>query len=79
MEQLVQRKNILIRNTNKRKQDDKSFKCLGDFKNYFNSNEHNDIHKYIHIYRISENLFYYMQAEDFVIHELRKVGIVDEN
>lgn len=71
--------NILIRNTNKRKQDDNSFKCLGDFKNYFNSNEYNNIHKYIHIYRISENLFYYMQAEDFVIHELRKVGIIDEN
>ena len=71
--------NILICDTNKGKQNGNSFKCLGDFKNYFNSNEHNEIHKYIHIYRITENLFYYMQAEDFVIYELRKAGIVDEN
>ncbi len=71
--------NILIRNSNQKKQDYNSFKCMGDFKSYFDSSEHNNIHKYIHIYRISENSFYYMQAEDFVIHELRKVGMMDEN
>jgi len=71
--------NILIRNINQKTQNDNRFKCMGDFKGYFNSSEHNDTHKYIYIYRISENPFYYMQAEDFVVHELRKVGIIDEN
>lgn len=71
--------NILIRNINQKNQSDNSLKCLGDFKGYFNSSEQNAIHKYIYIYRISENLFYYMQAEDFVMHELRKAGIIDEN
>lgn len=71
--------NILIRNVAQKKQGDNDFQCMGDFEYFFHSTMHDDIHKYIHIYRISENLFSYMQAEDFIIYELRKAGMMDED
>lgn len=58
---------------------DTEFKCLGDVTEEVNKELHYSNHSYINIYRISDNLFYYMQAEDFIIHELKKEGIIDEN
>lgn len=55
---------------------DESFKCLGDATEDVNKELHYSDHSYINIYRISDNLFYYMQAEDYIIHELKKEGVI---
>lgn len=71
--------NILIKDIKQVKgRNDEQFKCLGDAVEDVNEELHYSNHSYINIYRISDNLFYYMQAEDFIIHELRKEGIIDD-
>lgn len=57
---------------------DTEFKCLGDAVGDVNRELNYSNHSYINIYRISDNLFSYMQAEDYVLSELRKEGIIDE-
>lgn len=54
------------------------FKCLGDVAEDVNKELHYSNHRYINIYRISDNLFQYMQAEDYILNELRKEGVIDE-
>lgn len=71
--------NILIKDIRQSKgKVDKEFKCLGDVTEDVNKELHYSNYRYINIYRISDNLFYYMQAEDYIVHELRKEGIIDE-
>lgn len=57
---------------------DTEYKCLGDAVEDVNRELNYSNHSYINIYRISDNLFSYMQAEDYVLSELRKEGIIDE-
>lgn len=54
------------------------YRCLGDVADIVNAELHYPNHSYINIYRITDDLFYYMQAEDYIIHELRKEGIINE-
>ena len=56
---------------------DTEYKCLGDAVVNVNSELNYSNHSYINIYRISNNLFSYMQAEDYILNELRKEGIID--
>lgn len=72
--------NILIKDIKQIKgKRDSQFQCLGDANQDVNKELNYSNHNYINIYRISDNLFHYMQAEDFIIHELRKAGFIDEN
>lgn len=72
--------NVLIRDIRQIKgRTNTEFKCLGDVTNEVNQELHYSNHRYINLYRISENLFYYMQAEDYIVHELKKEGIIGEN
>ncbi len=71
--------NILIKDIKQIKGHlDPEFKCLGDVTAEVNKELNYSNHNYINIYRISDNSFSYMQAEDYTIHELRKEGIIDE-
>ena len=56
---------------------DTEYKCLGDAVGDVNRELNYSNHSYINIYRISDNLFSYMQAEDYILNELRKEGIID--
>lgn len=72
--------NILIKDIKQIKgQNDDEFKCLGDAINDVNNELHYPNHSYINIYRISNDSFQYMQAEDYIIHELRKEGFINED
>lgn len=72
--------NILIKDIRQVKgKSETKFKCLGNATEDVNRELHYSNHRYINLYRISDNLFYYMQAEDFIVNELRKEGIIDEN
>lgn len=72
--------NILIKDIKQLKgHADGEFKCLGDTAVEVNNELHYPNHSYIYIYRISDDSFCYMQAEDYIIHELRKEGIIDGN
>lgn len=68
---------ILIRDiqqtTPSRKTD---YQCLGDAVDEINDKLHFPNYIHINIYKISENPFKYMQAEDFVLNQLRKEGII---
>ena len=71
--------NILIKDISQIKgKVDIEYKCLGDTVYDVNNELHYSNHSYINIYRISDNLFNYMQAEDYILNELRKEGIIDE-
>lgn len=70
--------NILIKDIRQVKgKVDTKYKCLGDAVADVNRELNYSNHSYINIYRISDNLFSYMQAEDYVLSELRKEGIID--
>lgn len=70
--------NILIKDIKQLKgYPDEEYKCLGDVNKIVNEELHFPNHRYINIYRITENLFKYMQAEDYVIHQLKKEGIIN--
>lgn len=70
--------NILIKDICQTKGErDEPFKCLGDAKNEINEELHYPVKNYISIYRISDDRFYYMQAEDYILFELRKEGVID--
>lgn len=72
--------NILIKDIKQVKGHlDGRFQCLGDSTESVNKELHYSNHSYINIYRISDNLFYYMQAEDYIVHELKKEGVIDED
>lgn len=71
--------NILIKDISQvRGRVDAEYKCLGDAAEDVNRELHYSNHRYINIYRISDNLFHYMQAEDYILNELRKEGVIDE-
>lgn len=57
---------------------DTKFICLGDSAEFVNRQLNYSDHSYINIYRITDNLFRYMQAEDYILSELRKAGIIYE-
>ncbi len=72
--------NILIKDIRQVKgYSDKTFQTLGDSISNVNEELHYSTHSYINVYRLTDNLYYYMQAEDYIIHELRKGGIIYEN
>lgn len=50
--------------------------CLGDVVDEINKELHFPHHIYINIYRITDDSFRYMQAEDFVLNQLRKEGVI---
>lgn len=71
--------NILIKDITQIKgRSDSEYVCLGDAEIAVNQELKYSNHSYINIYRISDNLFSYMQAEDYVVNELRKEGIIGE-
>lgn len=57
---------------------DTKFICLGDSAELVNRQLNYSDHSYINIYRITDNSFRYMQAEDYILSELRKAGIIYE-
>lgn len=57
---------------------DTKFICLGDSAELVNRQLNYSDHSYINIYRITDNSFRYMQAEDYILSELRKTGIIYE-
>lgn len=71
--------NIIIKDISQAKgKVDTKFICLGDSAEVVNRQLNYSDHSYINIYRITDNLFRYMQAEDYILSELRKAGIIDE-
>lgn len=71
--------NIIIKDISQAKgKVDTKFICLGDSAELVNRQLNYSDHSYINIYRITDNLFRYMQAEDYILSELRKAGIIDE-
>lgn len=52
------------------------YRCLGDVVDEINKELHFPHHSYINLYRITDDSFRYMQAEDFVLSQLRKEGVV---
>ncbi len=52
------------------------YRCLGDAVEEINKELHFPHHTYINLYRISDDSFRYMQAEDFVLSQLRKEGVI---
>lgn len=68
---------ILIKDIQQTTPDRKSdYQCLGDAINEINEKLHFPNYIHINIYKISKNPFKYMQAEDFVLNQLRKEGII---
>ena len=56
---------------------DSKYICIGDAINQVNNELKYSTHSYIYLHRITDNRFSYMQAEDLIIDELRKDGIID--
>lgn len=52
------------------------YQCLGDVVDDINNELHFPNHTYINLYRITDDSFRYMQAEDFVLSKLRKEGVI---
>ncbi|MDO4304222.1 MAG: HD domain-containing protein [Bacillota bacterium] len=52
------------------------YRCLGDAVEDINKELHFPHHTYINLYRITDDSFRYMQAEDFVLSQLRKEGVI---
>ena len=70
--------NILIKDIQQIKGHiDKEYMCLGDAVELVNKELKYSNHSYIYLHRITSNLFSYMQAEDLIVDELRKEGIID--
>ncbi|MCM1232496.1 MAG: HD domain-containing protein [Ruminococcus flavefaciens] len=68
---------ILIKDIHPTTQSRKTdYQCLGDAVKEINDKLHFPNFIHINIYRISENPFKYMQAEDFVLNQLRREGII---
>ncbi len=71
--------NVVIKDIKQTKGNyDNNLRCLGDSVDLVNSELNYSKHTYINIYRISDDLFAYMQAEDYILYELRKEGIINE-
>ncbi len=56
---------------------DLQYICIGDAVRQVNNELKYPTHSYIYLHRITDNRFSYMQAEDLIIDELRKDGIID--
>lgn len=56
---------------------DSQYICIGDTVRQVNNELKYSTHSYIYLHRITDNRFSYMQAEDLIIDELRKDGIID--
>ncbi len=70
--------NILIKDIKQVKgYTDKKYICIGDAVKQVNSELKYPTHSYIYLHRITDNRFSYMQAEDYIIDEFRKGGIID--
>ena len=54
----------------------KEFKCLGEAVEDINKELHFPHHAYINLYRITDDSYRYMQAEDYVISQLRAEGVI---
>ncbi len=67
--------NIIIKDINQSNSKN-DFCCLGDAEKNINDRLNIVINGYIHIYRITDNRFLYMQAVDFIRHKLREEGII---
>lgn len=52
------------------------YKCLGESVQDINGQLHFSQHTYINFYRITEDSFRYMQAEDYVLSKLREEGVI---
>lgn len=52
------------------------YRCLGDAVDEINKELFFPHHTYINLYRITDDSFRYMQAEDFVLNQLRKEGVI---
>lgn len=53
-----------------------NYRCLGDVVDEITKELHFPHHIYINLYRITDDSFRYMQAEDFVLSQLRKEGVI---
>ena len=53
-----------------------NYRCLGDVVDEINKELHFPHHTYINLYRITDDSFRYMQAEDFVLSQLREEGVI---
>ncbi len=51
-------------------------KCMGDSLREITEELHFPNHTYVNLYRITDDAFRYMQAEDFVLSQLRKQGVI---
>ncbi len=67
--------NIVIKDINQSNSEN-NFCCLGDAEKSINDRLNIVINGYIHIYRLTDNRFLYMQAVDFIRHKLREEGII---
>lgn len=52
------------------------YRCLGDVVDEINRELYFPHHSYINLYRVTDDSFRYMQAEDFVLSQLRKEGVI---
>ena len=52
------------------------YKCLGESVQDINNQLHFSQHAYINLYRITDDSFRYMQAEDYVLSKLKEEGVI---